>query len=105
MNAQAKLGTSTPTIYIAGHFHSDRFSQTCWCNKHGFVYFALRGVTGRILNVIIFWSLKIVLILEKSGNPDHLGLRCLPKYLFTGIQNENDWGRIYICHKYQSLIY
>ena len=43
-----------------------------------------------------FLSLKIVLILANSEDPDemphyvafHLGLHCLPKYLFTGIQNE-----------------
>ena len=41
-------------------------------------------------------SLKIVLILANSADPDemlpnaafHLGLHCLPKYLFTGIQKE-----------------
>ena len=43
------------------------------------------------------WSLKIVFILANSVDPDemlpygafHLGLHCCPKYLFTGIQNEN----------------
>ena len=42
-----------------------------------------------------FLSLKIVLILENSADPDemlhdaafHLGLHCLPTYLFTSIQN------------------
>ena len=40
-------------------------------------------------------SLKIVFILANSENPDkmptyvtfHLGIHCLPKYLFTCIQN------------------
>ena len=41
------------------------------------------------------FSLKIVLVLAKSADPDemqpyaafHLGLHCLPKYLFRGFQN------------------
>ena len=41
-------------------------------------------------------SLKIAFILANSADPDemsphaafHLGLYCLPNYLFTGIQNE-----------------
>ena len=41
-------------------------------------------------------SLKIVFILVNSADPDemppyvafHLGLHCLPKYLFTSYQNE-----------------
>ena len=43
-------------------------------------------------------SLKIAFILANSTDSDemppyatfHLGLHCLPKYLFTGIQNEKD---------------
>ena len=42
-------------------------------------------------------SIKIVVILVNSADSDklppyaafHLGIHCLPKYLFTGIQNEN----------------
>ena len=41
-------------------------------------------------------SMKIVFILANSADPDemppyaafHLGLYCLPNYLFTGVQNE-----------------
>ena len=44
----------------------------------------------------VFQSLKIVFIQANSADPDemppyaafHLGLHCLPKYLFTGMQNE-----------------
>ena len=44
----------------------------------------------------VFLSLKIIFILANSKDPDkmqlhaafHLGLHCLPKYLFTGIQDE-----------------
>ena len=46
-------------------------------------------------NIHIHLSLKIVFILANSADPDemlpyaavHLGLHCLPKYLFLGIQN------------------
>ena len=47
------------------------------------------------LNYGVFLSLKIVLILPNSADPDemqhdaafHLGLHCLPKYLFRGFQS------------------
>ena len=43
-----------------------------------------------------FMSLKIVFILANSADPDemppyvafHQGIHCLPKYLFTSIQDE-----------------
>ena len=49
-----------------------------------------------LLHFNIFLSLKIVFILATSADSDdmppyaafHLGLHCLQKYLFTGIQNE-----------------
>ena len=48
------------------------------------------------LNYDIFMSVKNVFILAHSADPDemppyasfHLGLHCLPKYLFTSIQND-----------------
>ena len=56
------------------------------------------GSQVKILDFDVFLSLKIVFILANSANPDemlhdatfHLGLHCLPKYLFisTCIQNE-----------------
>ena len=50
------------------------------------------------LNYDVFLSLKIVLILANSADPDemqqyaafHLGLYCLPKYLFRGFQYIKD---------------
>ena len=49
-----------------------------------------------IINYDALLSLNIVFIFANSADPDemlhyaafHLGLHCLPKYLFTGIQNE-----------------
>ena len=46
------------------------------------------------LNNDVFLSLKVVLILANSADPDemqqyagfHLGLHCLPNYLFRGFQ-------------------
>ena len=43
------------------------------------------------LNFDVFLSLKIVLILAKSTDPDenaafHLGLHCLPKYQLSGLE-------------------
>ena len=45
----------------------------------------------------VFLSLRVVFILANSADPDempsnvafHLGLHCLPEYLFNRIQNEN----------------
>ena len=58
------------------------------------VNFVLKGVAGHTF--YLFLSLKIGFILANSADPDemppyaafHLGFHCLPKYLFTGIQNE-----------------
>ena len=55
----------------------------------------LRGCQSKFL--LNDASLKIGFILTNSGDSDemppymefHLGLHCLPKNLFTGIQNEN----------------
>ena len=52
----------------------------------------LRGDSSKFLNFNIFLSLKIVLILANSADPDemqhdaafHLGLYCLQKYPFRG---------------------
>ena len=54
-----------------------------------FLYF--KGAQVKILNYDVFLSLKVVLILANSADPDemqqyaafHLGLHCLPKYLFS----------------------
>ena len=52
----------------------------------------LRGHRKNSLNHNICMSLKIVFILDPDDLPpyaaNHLGLHCLPKYLFTGLQNE-----------------
>ena len=80
------------SVQLLNPFHSDGISQTYCYNKHGIVHFVFEGVTE--LNMIM--SLKIIFILANSADPDeiqpyaafHPGLHCLPKYLFTGIQNE-----------------
>ena len=49
---------------------------------------------GNFLNYDVFQSLKVVLTLSNSADPDemqhyaavHLGLHCLPKYPFRGFQ-------------------
>ena len=51
---------------------------------------------SRKINYDVFMSLKVVIILTNSADPDEMspyaafcrGLHCLPKYLLTGIQNE-----------------
>ena len=58
----------------------------------------LRDLGNNFLNYDVFLSLKIVLILANSADPDemqqyavfHLGLHCLPKYLFRGFQYIKD---------------
>ena len=60
------------------------------------LYFIFRGCQRYFPWNDVFLSLKIVFILANSADPDemphyaafHLGLHCLPKYLYTGIQNE-----------------
>ena len=55
-----------------------------------------KGSPVKFLNYDTIMSLKIVLIFANRADPDetrpcmafHLGLHCLSKYLFTGIQNE-----------------
>ena len=55
-----------------------------------------KGHRLKFLNYDAFMSQRIVFILANSADPDemphnaafHQGLHCLPKYLFTGIQNE-----------------
>ena len=55
-----------------------------------------KGLPVKILKFGIFLSLKIAFILVNSADSDemppyvafHLGLHCLSKYPFTGIQNE-----------------
>ena len=63
------------------------------CMEKSILYF--KGLPAR--HSIKFLSLKIVFILENSAGPYemppsavfHLGLHCLLKYLFIGIQDEN----------------
>ena len=57
----------------------------------------LRDHRENALNYDGFLSLKVVLILANSADPDemqhyatfHLGLHCLPKYSFRGFQYTN----------------
>ena len=59
-------------------------------NKKGY-----KTQTNKGLNFNIFLPLMIVFILSNSADPGemlpyaafHMGLHCLPKYLFNGIQN------------------
>ena len=52
----------------------------------------LKGSVENFLKYIFFLSLRVVLILANSADPDkmqhyaafHLALHCLPKYLFRG---------------------
>ena len=65
------------------------------------VYSFLSGHGSKFLNYNLFLSLMIVFIFANCTGPDemppyaafHLCLHCLPKYLFTGMQNE----RVNIC--------
>ena len=75
-----------------------------WCTNYSSVqtntrftvFCILMGHKSTFLNFNIFLFLKIVYILANSADPDemphnaafHLGLHCLPKYLFICIQNE-----------------
>ena len=51
------------------------------------------------IKMMYLMSLKIVFILSNRAYPDkmppyaafYLGIHCLPKYLFTGIQNQNNY--------------
>ena len=51
---------------------------------------------SNFLNHDVYMFLRIIFISASSADPDemspyvtfHLGLHCLPKYLFSGIQNE-----------------
>ena len=60
--------------------------------------FILRGCQTKFLKNDVFLSLRIVFIQANSADPVemlpyaafHLGLHCLHKYLFTGIQNEKE---------------
>ena len=55
------------------------------------------GSQVKILNLNMFLSRNTIFILANSADQAemphhaafHLGLHCLPKYLFTSIQNEN----------------
>ena len=59
---------------------------------HGIVHFVFDGLPVKKLQNDVF-----AFNFANSADPDemppyvafHLGLHCLPKYLFTGIQNEN----------------
>ena len=68
-------------------------------NKYGLsILCTLRDLGYIFLNYDVFLSLKIVLILENSADPDEmqqyaafrLGLHCLPKYLLRGFQYTKD---------------
>ena len=66
----------------------------------------LRGHRLKFLDYDVFLSLKVVLILANSANPDelqhyaafHLGLHCLPKYLFrdSSIQSLNGYRSCFL---------
>ena len=70
--------------------YSDGVSHTYWYNKYGMPIVHFKG----LLDNDVFLSLKDVLILANSADPDemqhyatfHQGLACLPKYLLRGLQ-------------------
>ena len=67
-----------------------------------------RGLPVKIYKNDVFLSLKNVLIITNSADPDemlpyaafHLGLHCLPKYLCTGVVNEK--GKCFVWVIYSS---
>ena len=74
-------------------FHSDGLSHTYLYIKHGINNFVFQVVAGHHFYKTMYfcpWRLA------NSADPDemppyvafHLGLHCLPKYLFPGIKNE-----------------
>ena len=61
--------------------------------KLSILYF--KGSSVTIYKMILYLSLDSVFILYDEMAPYaafHLGLHCLPKYLFSGIQNENGYA-------------
>ena len=72
----------------------------------------LRGHAA-FLNYDVFLSLKSVLILANSADPDemqhyaafHLGLRCLPKYPFMGFPYAKGFDALHSSHQLWSCRY
>ena len=97
INLQDLLKHSLSLYQLLNPFHSDGLFKMHLYNTYGIVHFVfLRGRRSKFLISDVCMSLKLVFILANSADPDeilhnatfHLGLHCLPKYLFTGIQNE-----------------
>ena len=78
----------TRFILMDYHIHIETISME-------FSFCILRGYQSKFQEHDVFPSLKIVFILSNIADPDemlpyaafHLGLHCLPKYIFTGTQN------------------
>ena len=104
-----KLDIKRHSPYISKDFplHTDTISRDCpLCIS--------LGHTSKFLNFNIFLSPKTVSILVYNEDLDemphyaafHLGLHCLPKYLFIGIQNEKVYApRTYSIHSIAILNY
>ena len=70
------LEKKNPDLYL----HIDWLSQTYWNNKYGTAKFVLYGVSCILfLKNDVFLSLKFVLIIVNSSDPDEM-----PKYMFKG---------------------
>ena len=73
-----------------------QYVDTIW--NCPFVFFK-KGCVSKFLKKMYFCPCRlfVTVILANGADPDemppnaafHLGLQCLPKYLFIGIQNEN----------------
>ena len=65
--------------------------------KYGLIHFVFKGIAGQKLYNDAFMFLKTVffsILAETDEMPPyaafHLGLHCLPRYVFTGSQNVKD---------------
>ena len=84
--------TSFNPLYSDGFFHTYLIQLVWDCH-----FCTLRGHLYNFLNYDVFLSLKVVLILANSAEPNemqhyaafHLGLHYLPKYLFRDFQYMN----------------
>ena len=86
-------------LYFFNHFHSDRLSHTYRYSKYGIVHFVFQGVACHNFYKMdgVFLPEDCFILVNRAVTDEilpyvpyaafHLGLHCLPKYLFTSIQN------------------
>ena len=78
---------------------NNKLTISSWSFNIGQPLCTLSGHRQTFLYYDVFMSLKVVLTLANSVNPDemqhyaafHLGLHCLPKYLFRSFQYSKGW--------------